>query len=118
MNASSPPNSEPNPHDPAATRPVRLSLVGQTGLEIEWSDGRRRMYDVAEIRSSCPCAGCLHRERSAVAGPPAGPDPAAAVSIRNMTPVGNYAYKIVFSDGHDTGIYPLSLLRNLGHEEP
>jgi len=31
-----------------------------------------------------------------------------------MKPVGNYAYSIAFSDGHDTGIYTLELLRQLG----
>jgi DUF971 family protein len=34
-----------------------------------------------------------------------------------MTPVGNYAYKILFSDGHDTGIYTLDLLRELGRDQ-
>ena len=33
-----------------------------------------------------------------------------------MTPVGRYAYSIDFSDGHDTGIYTLESLRELGHE--
>jgi DUF971 family protein len=32
-----------------------------------------------------------------------------------MKPVGNYAYSIDFSDGHDTGIYTLESLRQLGH---
>jgi DUF971 family protein len=31
-----------------------------------------------------------------------------------MTPVGNYAYGIAFSDGHDTGIYTVDYLRELG----
>jgi len=31
-----------------------------------------------------------------------------------MDPVGNYAYRILFSDGHDTGIFTLELLRELG----
>jgi DUF971 family protein len=31
-----------------------------------------------------------------------------------MKPVGNYAYTIAFSDGHDTGIYTFELLRELG----
>jgi DUF971 family protein len=30
--------------------------------------------------------------------------------------VGSYAYSIAFSDGHDTGIYPFELLRELGRE--
>ncbi|MEE3220467.1 MAG: gamma-butyrobetaine hydroxylase-like domain-containing protein, partial [Planctomycetota bacterium] len=29
-------------------------------------------------------------------------------------PVGNYAYSIKFSDGHDTGIFQFDLLRELG----
>jgi DUF971 family protein len=33
-----------------------------------------------------------------------------------MVPVGNYAYRIEFSDGHSTGIYTLDLLRRLGSE--
>jgi DUF971 family protein len=30
--------------------------------------------------------------------------------------VGNYAYSIAFSDGHDTGIYTLELLGTLGRD--
>jgi DUF971 family protein len=33
-----------------------------------------------------------------------------------MSPVGNYAYAIAFSDGHDTGIYTIEYLRELGQE--
>lgn len=31
-----------------------------------------------------------------------------------MKPIGNYAYGIAFTDGHDSGIYSLELLRHLG----
>jgi DUF971 family protein len=46
-------------------------------------------------------------------GAPAAAEP---VTIRQMTPVGNYAYSIHFSDGHSTGIYTLDLLRSLGEQ--
>mgnify|MGYP000434755382 CR=1 FL=1 len=36
------------------------------------------------------------------------------VAFRKITPVGNYAYQIAFSDGHDTGIYTLEYLYRLG----
>jgi len=36
------------------------------------------------------------------------------VRVQGMKPVGNYAYSIEFSDGHDTGIYTFELLRELG----
>jgi len=38
------------------------------------------------------------------------------VKITRIEPVGNYAVKLVFSDGHDTGIYSWSYLRKLGSE--
>jgi DUF971 family protein len=33
-----------------------------------------------------------------------------------MNPVGRYAYGIEFSDGHNTGIFTLDSLRELGQE--
>lgn len=38
------------------------------------------------------------------------------VGIAAVEPVGNYAVKIGFDDGHDTGIYSWSYLRTLGDE--
>jgi len=38
------------------------------------------------------------------------------VKINRIEPVGNYAVKLVFSDGHDTGIFSWSYLRKLGSE--
>jgi DUF971 family protein len=43
---------------------------------------------------------------------------ARPLTVLGMTPVGNYAYSIAFSDGHDTGIYTLEFLRSLGSEVP
>lgn len=39
-----------------------------------------------------------------------------AVNITAITPVGNYAVKLSFDDGHDTGLYSWSFLRELGAE--
>ena len=36
------------------------------------------------------------------------------VMINEIEPVGNYAVKLVFDDGHDTGIYSWSYLYELG----
>ena len=38
------------------------------------------------------------------------------MTIAGMEPVGNYAYSIAFSDGHDTGIFTMELLHDLGRE--
>jgi DUF971 family protein len=101
------------------SQPVKLVLNNKV-LTIEWSDGLRLDYDVADLRRHCPCATCRteHTRRGGAEqpadddGPPLAID--SGVVIRAMAPVGNYAYKILFSDGHDTGIYTLDLLRELG----
>ena len=36
------------------------------------------------------------------------------VAIREVIPVGNYAIRIAFDDGHDTGIYTWTYLADLG----
>jgi len=38
------------------------------------------------------------------------------VGIRAVEPVGNYAIKLVFDDGHDTGLYSWTYLRELGSQ--
>ena len=39
----------------------------------------------------------------------------AEVTILAIEPVGNYAIRISFSDGHDTGLYSWDILYNYGH---
>ena len=99
--------------------PVGLSLESEKVLLIEWSDGTKRRYPIADLRKQCPCATCREKrvEPPKQAGVlsllPSGPKP-EDVKITGMTPVGNYAYAVGFDDGHDTGIYPLELPYELG----
>jgi DUF971 family protein len=97
--------------------PNKLALVAVNRLRIDWSDGTAREYNVGELRERCPCATC--REKRANPKPaPLLPVLSAAetqpLTICAMTPVGNYAYGIAFSDGHDTGIYTIDYLYELG----
>lgn len=100
-------------------RPVHLALANDSHLLIEFSDGQRRLYSFAQLREACPCATCRERrdQRAAVDPlmlPVLREEEAEPVRILAMQPVGNYAYSIRFSDGHDTGIYTFELLRALG----
>src|SRR4051812_49537434 len=98
--------------------PTALQLPPDTRLQIDWSDGSCRVYRIRELRDACPCATCREKRDQ----PP--PDPLALpilkmvqtqpLTISAMEPVGNYAYSIRFSDGHDTGIFAFDLLRHLG----
>lgn len=39
------------------------------------------------------------------------------VKIASLEPIGNYATRISFDDGHDTGLYSWDYLYELGHEQ-
>jgi DUF971 family protein len=39
------------------------------------------------------------------------------VKISALEPVGNYAVRVIFDDGHDTGLYSWDYLYELGHEQ-
>jgi len=39
------------------------------------------------------------------------------VTVRGLEPVGNYAVRILFDDGHDTGLYSWRYLHRLGAEQ-
>ncbi len=102
-------------------RPTKLELRGADRLYFEWSDGIKREVRVGELRKVCPCATCREK-RAQPAEPKGGGLPvlslaeARPLKIAGMKPVGNYAYSIAFSDGHDTGIFTLEFLRELGTE--
>lgn len=98
-------------------RPTALTKNGNDGLFIDWSDGHRSIHTWVRLRKACPCAGC----RDEASKPP---DPFRILSPRELQrnepprpvqfdPIGHYAYKIVWNDGHDTGIYTLENLRSL-----
>ena len=95
-------------------RPVALKKASDDRLIIEWNDGHRSEYLWTHLRRECPCAGC-REERDRPADPfrilkPSEIGPLKPVSI---SPVGYYAYKIVWSDGHDSGLFTLEHLREL-----
>ena len=97
-------------------RPLSVKRDGD-GLRIEWSDGVTTVAPFRALRAQCPCATC-NEERKKPADPfrVLTPQEAAAGAPAPvaMTPVGYYAYQIKWNDGHDTGIYPLALLRERG----
>jgi len=39
------------------------------------------------------------------------------VTINDIQPVGNYAVRLIFSDGHQTGLYTWSYLHSLAHSK-
>ncbi|MCB9845465.1 MAG: DUF971 domain-containing protein [Phycisphaeraceae bacterium] len=95
--------------------PVNLDLDRSRGLTVEWSDGTRSFYPLAYLRRMSPSADMRQLRDEIRANPlailPAGSGgPLTAVDAEL---VGNYAIKIRFSDGHDTGLYSWTYLRSI-----
>jgi DUF971 family protein len=82
-------------------------------LDVAFSDGTRQSFSAEYLRVESPSAevqGHGPNQRIIVPGK-------ARVGITRLEPVGNYAVRIVFDDGHDTGIYSWHYLQELGAEK-
>lgn len=100
-----------------SVQPTNLALAAPNKLVITWSDGEKREYTAQELRDGCPCATCREKRSNPAPAsllPVLSAAEAQPLTIRGMQPVGNYAYAVAFSDGHDTGIYTLDYLRQIG----
>ena len=102
----------------APVLPASLRRDGDV-LEIHWSDGLSGRIPWKTLRDACPCAAC-NEERGKPADPfrLLKPEELVPLAPVGMPRVGRYAYKIVWSDGHDTGIYTLEHLRRLCEAAP
>lgn len=91
--------------------PVALEKTNERTLKISWSDATYNEYDVRKLRYNCTCAKCVNEWN--------GERIITLESIpKNMKPlkidsVGNYAIKITWADGHDSGIYSYNSLKNV-----
>lgn len=110
--------------DTTVPQPKHLDLKKDEGLTIHWRDGRASHYPIAYLRRMSPSADArLLREQ--MQKNPLTVLPASAVSEGNepltatgAEMVGNYAIRIIFSDGHDTGIYSWNYLKEIDPASP
>nr|WKF55879.1 hypothetical protein HUO10_000323 [Paraburkholderia busanensis] len=104
-----------------------MNVPDEIGLDaramtLRWPDGSVQRIAYGMLRDACPCAGCrrqrgdagtfrLARSASANAGIDTDADTgtkantAAAIRVTEIRPMG-YGAQLIFSDGHDRGIFP------------
>lgn len=103
--------------------PVNIDLKKDRGLTIEWADGATSYYTIAFLRRMSPSAD-MRILRDEMKKNPLTVLPSSMASSRgplvaqSAELVGNYAIKIRFSDGHDTGLYSWSYLREIDPASP
>ena len=102
-------------------RPIHIDLKKDEGLTLEWPDGQRDFLPIAFLRRMSPSAEAKHLREEMAKNPLTVLPASAAGSKGSLTAlgaelVGNYALRIRFSDGHDTGIYSWQYLRQLASQ--
>ena len=83
------------------------------GVYVEWRDGHHSFYRHRYLRGHCCCAACVEEMtgRRRVAEDDVRED----VQALDWMQIGRYALQFLWSDTHDSGIYPFELLRKLCH---
>lgn len=94
------------------TLPIRIDVKDPKRVVIEFSDGKSLSYSPHFLRSQCPCAGCVDEHTGKRTLKPG--DVPLDVKLTGADPVGRYALRLTFSDGHGTGLYTFDQLRKLG----
>ena len=96
--------------------PKKVEVIGAF-LAIQWEDNQESIIDAKTLRQNSPSAenqgetdlfGNLSKIKQAI-------NP-GDVRIIKFEKIGNYAIKLIFSDGHSTGIYNWSLLQDLSKQ--
>ena len=91
---------------------IRLRTVSRV-LEVAFEDGARFQLPFEYLRTHSPSAevkGHGPGQEVLVRGK-------QNVGIRAVEPVGQYAVKLVFDDGHDSGLFSWRYLRELGEKQ-
>lgn len=97
-----------------AVRPPRLEVSAKgDALTVEFACGPKYELSAELLRVMSPSAevqGHSADQRVTVGAK-------RNVKIKELRPVGNYAIRIAFDDGHDTGLYTWTYLQQLGREK-
>ncbi|MFA8343083.1 MAG: DUF971 domain-containing protein [Rhodothermaceae bacterium] len=89
--------------------PVKIKIEDEA-LKIYWDNNSESKIKLVNLRDNCPCAFCKKEqdERDENYIPLYIGD---QITIDKIIPVGNYAIKIIWKDGHSTGMYDFEYLR-------
>jgi len=97
------------------TDPEHIAISKSSGIKIDWTDGHHSAYSLQYLRDCCPCATCA--ETHGPAQPPARDNPLQLykpkLKMEKVEPVGQYAIRIYWNDGHNSGIYSYDYLREI-----
>ncbi|CAN5702965.1 DUF971 domain-containing protein [soil metagenome] len=80
-------------------------------LELSWEDEFSTRLPYRYLRGECPCASCRNEWTGERILDPASIRP--DIRIESMEPIGSYAVRFAWNDGHSSGLYTWDNLRRL-----
>ncbi len=92
------------------SRPAKLEIAPD-GLHIVWRDGFETLLPHRYVRGNCSCAQCV--DEMTQVRQTSVDDVPSDIEIVEYVDVGRYAVGLLFSDLHDSGIFPFKRLRAL-----
>ena len=84
-------------------------------LLLQWSDDYEGILSLKQLRDACPCATCAG-ESDVFGNIYKGiqrPKTDASYQLVRLEPMGKYALRPRWGDGHDSGLYTFTYLRKL-----
>ena len=87
--------------------PTGIEMTG-IGVKITWNDGQTCTYPYRYLRLQCACAACVEE----MTGRPilnVSSVPDDIITADHLI-IGKYAIQFLWTDGHDSGIYPYEML--------
>ncbi len=101
-----------------STDPKSLDISKSQGITVHWMDGHQSRYELAFLRDACPCATCTNAHGTSPEHPSTSSGNPFVMykerpKIVDAEVVGRYAIRILWSDGHNTGIYSYNHLREI-----
>lgn len=96
--------------------PREIGRSGKHDVLIRWRDERESVFPARFLRLACPCASCIEE----MTGRKILKDEDVPKDVHPLAiqPVGQYAIRIQWSDGHQTGIYTWEHLNKLSQSLP
>ena len=88
-----------------------MTQPSETEVRILWQGGHESVYTGYALRVGCRCAICVDE----ISGNQRLREESISKDVRplGIDPVGRYAIRFHWSDGHSTGIYTFEQLREL-----
>ena len=93
--------------------PREITLASdRRSLVLDWGEGQEEHASATALREASRSSSSVRLRVNGWDVPPA-----RDLTIVDVRPVGLYAVNLVFSDGHDRGIYPWAYLREIAQGE-